>query len=147
MTRTTRASLTINIAVGAVCLACAYLILAAGVAGAAKGSAAHFTQESIRAYEQQLARDQIKLATFSVPKHTMRLTLKDGRHVHVIYSHGEEMKLHAALAAKGVSLPAVPKHHTVHKLRYIAVGVLVVVLILVGVAFVMIRRRRRAEEF
>jgi hypothetical protein len=147
MTRTTRASLTIKIAVGVACLACAYLIPGAGAASAAKSSTAHFTQESIQAYEQQLARGQIKLATFSVPKHTMRLTLTDGRHVHVIYAHGEEQKLHAALAAKGVSLPAVPKHHTVHKLRYIAVGVLVVVLILAGVAFMVIRRRRRAEEF
>jgi hypothetical protein len=115
----------------------------APAAYAAKGSGT-FTKESIPAYEKQLAAGEIKQATFNPPKHTMRLTLKDGTHIHVLYQAGEEPKLRAALASNGVVLPKAAKAHVGHKLRYIAGGVLVVVLILIVVGLVVIRRRRRA---
>jgi hypothetical protein len=115
----------------------------APAAYAAKGSG-DFTKESVPAYEKQLAAGEIKQATFNPPKHTMRLTLKDGSHFHVLYQGGEGPKLRAALASNGVVLPKAAKAHVGHKLRYIAGGVLVVVLILIVAGLVMIRRRRRA---
>jgi hypothetical protein len=134
------ASLTIKIAVAIACIVCGYLTPAAY---AAKGSGG-FTKESVPAYEKQLAVGEIKQATFNPPKHTMRLTLKDGAHFHVLYQSGEEPKLRAALASNGVVLPKAAKAHVSHKLRYIAGGVLVVVLILIVVGLATIRRRRRA---
>jgi ATP-dependent Zn protease len=135
-----KASLAIKIAVAIACIAC---VCMAPAAYAAKATG-NFTKESIQAYEQQLSSGQIKQATFNPPKHTMRLTLKDGTHFHVLYQHGEEPKLRAALASKGVALPKVTKPHIDHKLRYIAAGVGVVVLILIAAGLVLVRRRRRA---
>src|ERR1700733_16220760 len=137
-----RASLTIKGAAAIAGIVCACV---APAADAAKGSGS-FTRESIPAYEKQLAAGEIKQATFNAPKHTMRLTLKDGTHFHVLYQQGEEPKLRAALASSGVELPKAAKPHISHKLRYIAGGVLVVVLILIVLGLVVIRRRRRAAN-
>jgi hypothetical protein len=123
--------------------ACIFGVCMAPAAYAAKGSGS-FSKESLPAYERQLAAGEVKQATFNPPKHTMRLTLKDGTHFHVVYKHGEEPKLRAALASRGVVLPKAAKAHIDHKLRYIAGGVLVVALILIVAGLVMVRRRRRA---
>jgi ATP-dependent Zn protease len=150
MNRASRASLAIEIVLAVVCLACASLILVATADAKAKSKGTEkIGQESMQAYEQQLAGGQIKLARFNPAKHTMRLTLKDGKHVRVSYTHGEEPKLRAALKADGVSVPATVKPKINHKNRYIAAGALVVVLILIvaGVVVVMRRRRRMALAY
>ncbi len=149
MTRTSRASLTIAIAtpVAAVSVACVCLVLAASAAGAEEHSEAgvHFTQESMQAYEQQLAAGQIKSVSFRRKVLSMHLTLKDGRRVHVSYPPHGEVKLVAELKAKGVPARAV-KNTASHKRRYIAAGIAIVVVIAVVVALLVRRRRRREEE-
>jgi|SRR5665213_1442334 len=152
MIATTTASLTRKIALFAACLGCLF-VLTAAVASAAE-PAVTYTKESMHAYEQQLSSAQIQAATFNKKVRSLRLTLKDGRHVLVKYQPHEETKLAAALQAKSVPVtilkPAVaakeaakPVHH---KLRYIAGGILVLVIIVVGAVLLVDRRRKLAAE-
>src|ERR1700677_2321798 len=145
MTRARRPSLALEMALAVLCLACTCMMLVSSAAAKPKASTKS-VQESMQAYEQQLASGQISVAKFSPAKHTMHLTLKDGSHVHVTYTHGEEPKLRAALLAKGVSLPGVAKPKISHKNRYIAAGVVVLVLILIAIGVVVLVRRRRAAR-
>ena len=147
MTRAATRLRVVQSACAVVFLACVCLLLIASPAAAKKSkSKVKVGEETIQVYEQQLAGGQIVVAKFNPPKHTMRLTLKDGKHVRVVYAHGQEPKLREALKAKGVSLPAVPKPKISHKKRYIAGAALVIVLILIVVGVVMISRRRRAAR-
>jgi hypothetical protein len=140
--RMKKASTAIKLAVALVCLASISLTPSASAASSTK-----FTDESLQAYEQQLAGGQIAVARFSEKAHAMHLTLKDGRHMRVVYTPGAEPKLRAALQAKGVSLPAPKKSAGHHALRYVAAGIIVVLIaIAIGVLLV-IRRRRREERY
>lgn len=141
--RTKRASIAVRLAVALVCLACVFLT---ATAFADSTASTKFTDESLQAYEQQLAGGQIAVARFSGKAHAMHLTLKDGRHMRVIYAPGTGSKLRAALQAKGVSLPAPKKATGHHTLRYVAAGIVVVVIVIaVGILLVIRRRRREAQ--
>jgi hypothetical protein len=78
--RMKKASTAIKLAVALVCLASISLTPSASAASSTK-----FTDESLQAYEQQLAGGQIAVARFSEKAHAMHLTLKDGRHMRVVY--------------------------------------------------------------
>ncbi len=153
MIHTTRAPLPRKIAA---CLACLALFcsLAAAPAVAAEPTV-HYTDESMQAYEQQLASGQIQSATFNKRIRSLRLTLKNGQHVRVIYPPKDEPKLDAALRAKGVPVtvlsPAEAKTEAAkgpvhHKIRYIAGGVLIAVVVIVGAVLLIDRRRKRLAE-
>jgi hypothetical protein len=135
------------------CLALACSLAAARAAAAEP--TIHYTDESMQAYEQQLAGGQIESATFNKRIRSLHLTLKNGQHVRVRYPPKNEPTLAAALKAKGVSVtvltPAQAKAETSkgkvhHKLRYIAGGVLVAVVLIVGVVLLVDRRRKRLAE-
>jgi ATP-dependent Zn protease len=106
----------------------------------------HYTHESYEAFQRQLAAGKIRAVTFNKKPHSMRITLKDGSHVLAIYPSHDEPQLAAALSAKGVTVTVLkPKvkakpavHHT---LRYIAGGILVVVILAI-LAVLLIGRRR-----
>jgi hypothetical protein len=142
--RAKRASTAIKLAMVLVCLASIALTPTASAAGST--ASGKVTDESLQAYEQQLAGGQIAVARFSAKAHAMHVTLTDGQHLRVIYSPGAEPKLRAALQAKGVSLPA-PKKSASHTLRYVAAGILVVVIVIAVGMLLMIRRRRREEQY
>lgn len=142
---TKSASTAVKLAIAFLCLACVSLASSALAAGSTTSS--KYTEESMQAYERQLAGGQIAVARFNEKARAMHLTLKDGRHMRVLYKAGEEPALHAALQARGVTLPVLKKHTIHHTLRYVAAGVLVlVILIVIGVG-VVIRRRRREERY
>jgi ATP-dependent Zn protease len=141
--RTRRASTAIKLVLALVCVASIWLTPSAPAVGST--AATKVSDESLQAYEQQLANGQIAVARFSGKAHVMHLTLKDGRHVRVIYTPGAESKLRAALQAKGVSLPAPKKAAGHHTLRDIGIGV-IVLLILIAIGVVLVLRRRRREE-
>jgi len=153
MIQPTRASLTTKIAVCVASLACAGLLPTA-VAAAAE-STVTYQKESFKEYEQQLAGAQIQSVTINKRVRSLRITLKDGRYVLAKYAPHEEPKIAAALQAKGVPVTllqpaevakessAKPVHH---KLRYIAGGILVVVIVVVGVVLYVDRKRKRATE-
>ena len=131
------------------CLALALLAPLASAEGAV-----HYTKESLQEYEKQLSGAQIQDATFNKRVRSMRLTLKDGRHVLVKYAAHEEPKLAAELQAKGVPVtvlsPAVAakeaKKPVKHKLRYIAGGILIVVVVVIGAVLLIDRKRKQAAE-
>ncbi|HEV3071685.1 MAG TPA: hypothetical protein VGY76_09725 [Solirubrobacteraceae bacterium] len=116
----------------------------AGAMGA--GTVIHYKHESYEEFQRQMAAGQIRAVTFNKKPHSVRVTLKDGSRVLAIYPSHEEPQLAAALSAKGVTVAVLkPKvkakpavHHT---LRYIAGGILVVVILAI-LAVLLIGRRR-----
>jgi len=124
------------------------------VAAAAEGTPISYEKESLAEYEQQLASSQIQSVTINKRLRSLRITLKDGRHVLAKYNKKELPTVKSALAAKHVSVTvltptealnevkAKPVHH---KLRYIVGGALIVVIAIVG-GVLFFYRRRRAEE-
>ncbi|MDQ6810703.1 MAG: hypothetical protein M3Z95_02235 [Actinomycetota bacterium] len=130
------------------------LALATPAAVAHAQATIHYTHESLQAYEQQLAGGQITAATFNKRIRTLHLTLTSGQHMLVHYGRGEQPKLAAALAAKGVHAqvlkPAAAAKEAAkvpvkHKLRYIAGGILVAVIVIVG-AVLLVNRRRQLRD-
>jgi hypothetical protein len=128
-------------------VACAALISAP----AALAGPIAYQDESYAEFQQQLASGQIAAVTINKRLASLRTTLKDGRYVLAKYGHKEEPKVVAVLAAKHVPVtiltPAaakleVPKKAVHHKLRYIAGGVLILLLVVVGAVLVMRSRRR-----
>jgi hypothetical protein len=124
----------------AVCVA-----LALPAEGLAAAATPKYTKESRQAYESQLGKGEIVEATFNKFVRSLRLTLKNGDHVLYSYPAKGGPKLEEELKAKGVTVTALQGGHkhkksAKHTRRYVAIGV-VVVLILAGVAFLMFRRR------
>jgi hypothetical protein len=142
MSRVTTGALAAHIAVliacGA-CLVCAYAIPAASAIAAT--SAGSVTTESEQALKRQIAADEISSASFRIKEHALRLVLKDGQHVSVHLSGPPSAKLRAELDKSGAK---VSKKSPPHKLRYVVLGIVVVVLILIAGALVLWRRRRHA---
>ena len=97
-------------------------------------------------FQRQLAKGEIHAATFNKIPHSLHLSMNDHRHLLVVYPPLQYKKISAELKAKGVSV-AVAKHakgsakSAKHTLRYIAGGILVLV-ILVVLAVLLIGRRR-----
>jgi hypothetical protein len=134
---------------GALCLALALLVPAAG-AGAAED--VHYTKESLAEFESQLSGGQIRAASFNKRIRSMRLTLKNGDHKLVIYKAHQSPALIARLQAKHVPVTVLAKAQAEkeakekpvhHKIRYIAGAVVVAVIVLVGIVLLVNRRRRR----
>jgi hypothetical protein len=135
-------------AVLAVCVALA--LPAAGLA-AAEGGTPTYTKESEQAFQAQLGKGEIASAVFNKPVRSLRLTLKDGRHVIYTYPKKGSTKLEETLQAKGIAfeqLKGTGKHKhksPKHTRRYIAIAV-VVVLLIAGGAFLLLRRRRLGSD-
>jgi hypothetical protein len=152
MIRPTSSSITARIAAAVLCLACTSL-LAAAVAGAA--GIIVYQKESLPTYEQQLAGGQVQAVTINKRIRTLRVTLNSGLHVLVKYPPHHEPTYAAALQAKGVpttvlkpaeAIKELVKKPVHHKIRYIAGGILLVVVVIVGVVLYVDRKRKRALE-
>jgi hypothetical protein len=129
------------------------LLLAAAPSIAAEATV-HYQKESLQEYEKQLAGSQILTARFNKKARSIRLTLKDGRHVLVKYGAGQEPTYRAQLQAKGIAVTILQptkgakgaKKPVKHKLRYIAGGILVAVVIVVGAVLLIDRKRKLSTE-
>jgi len=135
------------------CLGCAWLLPTAIATGAE--SVIHYTDESMSAYEQQLASGQIEKATFNKRVRSLHLLLKNGQYVLIKYPPHDEPTLLAQLQAKHVSVvilkpeeakKEVSKKPVHHKIRYIVGGVLLVVIIVVATVLIVDRRRKAALD-
>jgi hypothetical protein len=152
MSATTTAPFTTRIVVCVVSLACAALMLTAGAAGAAVTP--NYQPESLKTYEQQLAGGQIQAVTVNKKLRSLRITLKDGSYVLAKYGRKDEPKTVAALEAKHVPVTIltpteaakqVTKKPVKHKLRYIAGGIIIIVILIVG-AVLYVNRKRQSER-
>jgi 4-amino-4-deoxy-L-arabinose transferase-like glycosyltransferase len=131
---------------------CAALAVAIVVAPWALAAAPifHFQRESMSAYRHQLAAGEIHAATFNKVPHSLHLSLNNHQHMLVVYPPKQYKAVVAELEAKGV--PVAVKHvkaaakPTHHKLRYIAGGVLVLVILIVLGVLLVGRRRALLEE-
>jgi hypothetical protein len=136
-------------------LAFACLCCALAVAVPVAQGAISYEKETLKEYEQQLAGGQIGAVTINKFIRSLRVTLKDGRHVLATYPKHEEVVVAGKLKEKGVPVTVLTpeaaqkeaKSKPVkHKLRYIAGGVLIVVILIVGGVLLVFRRRRLAAE-
>ena len=111
-----------------------------------------YTKESKQAYEKQLNSGEIKAATFNKRLRSVRVTLKNGELFLYHYGKKESAKLESALKAKHVTVTVLKPTEAAkevkpakHKLRYIAGGILIVVLLIVGIVLLVNRKRSRDE--
>jgi hypothetical protein len=130
----------------AVCVA-----LALPAEGLAAAATPKYTKESQQAYESQLQKGEIAEATVNKFVRSLRLTLKNGDHVLYSYPAKGGPKLEEELKAKGIPVTTLHgnghkhKKSAKHTRRYVAIGV-VVIVVLAGVAFLMFRRRPSARD-
>jgi hypothetical protein len=146
MVITRRPSFAARLAAFLTALACAALVATPALLAAP----IVYQDESYAEFQQQLASGQIQAVTINKRLGSLRVTLKDGRYVLAKYGHKGEPGAAAALAAKHVPVTVltptqakseVPKKAVHHKLRYIAGGILIVLIIVAG-AVLYIRSRR-----
>ncbi len=146
MNRPTRALTSVVLAV------CVALSLLAPAAIAAE-STITYQHESEGAFAQQLAAKQIQSAIVNKRLRTLRLTLKDGRHVLAKYPKHQEPVMVAKLKARGVTVTVLAKSDaekeaktkkpTHHKIRYIVAAVVIAVIVIVAAVVLVNRRRQR----
>jgi ribosomal protein S11 len=132
----------------------ALLVCLAGAAPiAAAQGAVSYQKEGEAEYTQQLAGGQIASAIINKRLRTIRVTLKDGRHVLARYPRHQEPRVLSELKAKGVHVSVLGKAAAVaeekkvpkkHKLRYIIGGVLIAIVVVVG--GVLLYNRTRARD-
>jgi hypothetical protein len=132
------------------CLLASACLAPVGVAVAA-ATVIHFQHESYQAFQNQLAKGEVKAVTFNKKPHSAHITLSNGKLVLAIYPPLQEHQLAAELASKGVPLTIEHSHKTTtakpvhHKLRYIAGGILVVVILTILAVLLIGRRRNLAD--
>jgi hypothetical protein len=133
-------------------VAAVWVALALLAVPGAAAAAIIYTRESLPEFEHQLDSGQIASATFNKRIRSLRLTLKNGQHVVVMYPRHQESATAAKLQAKHVTVTVlskgqatqeVPKKAVHHKLRYIALGVLVVLIVVVVLVLRMRRKRQQ----
>jgi hypothetical protein len=139
-------------ALARVCAILATGLLACGVAGPALAATIiHFQRESLPALKRQLNADRIHAATFHPKSHVIHASLNDGQRMTVSYPASEQSAIEAQLRSRGVpvevALPSAHKAKAVHhKLRYIAGGVLIVVILVVLAVLLLGRNRTLAGD-
>lgn len=122
-------------------------------ASAAEVTVTHYTKESLPEFEHQLSTGQVTAVTFNKRIRSMRITLKNGQHVTALYPKHQSGPEAAKIEAKHVPVTILstkqaeselPKKAPHHKIRYIAGGVLIVVIAIVG--FVLYKRRSQSSR-
>jgi hypothetical protein len=135
------------------CLAAAMLCLALALPAAGLAAATvTYVPESKQAFEAQLNKGEIASATFNKRLRSLRIDLKSGEHFLYKYPKKGSPALEAQLKARKVSVTVLsPTQATKevkpakHKLRYIAGGILIVIILVVGIVLLVNRRRQPSE--
>ena len=130
------------------------LVLLVALALPATGLAAAptFTKESQQAYEQQLKKGEIVEGTFNKKLRSLHIKTKSGQLFLFHYAKKGEPALAAQLKAHNVTVTILKPTEAAkevkpakHKLRYIAGGILILVILIVGVVL-LVNRRRTGDE-
>jgi hypothetical protein len=142
-----RAPLLSRTALGVAAVALAFLTITA------TATAIHYESETLTVLQGQLGHHEVRSVSFHPGTGTghIHATLKDGRHLTVVYADSEQAQLIAQARAEGARVTIAKakakaaKKPAKHKLRYIAGGILVVVIIVVA-AVLLVDRRRKLNE-
>ena len=118
----------------------ALLVPAAGLA------APEYTEETRQALERQLAKGEVSSAEFNKQVRSVHIKLQNGQLYLYHYEKGGSKKLKEKLVAKHVTVTVHHPNANKHKLRYIAIGVAVLLVVIAGVAFYYWRRRRNQRD-
>jgi hypothetical protein len=128
--------------------------LALPVTGLA-AAAPTYTKETKQAYEKQLDSGVIAEGTFNKKLRNLHIKTKNGELFLYHYEKKGEPALAQQLAAHHIRVTVLKsseaakeaeKKPAKHKLRYIAGGVLILVILIVGVVLLVNRRRGREDE-
>lgn len=130
-------------------LASALLLAFFGGPPAPPGQAATAaTTESYQALLGQISANQVRSATINRKPHTIKVTLDDGSVQRVDYPPADEKTLSDSLRRHGavvkIAKKKTAKKAVHHKLRYIAAGI-VGVIVVVGLVLLILRGRRPPE--
>jgi hypothetical protein len=127
------------------------IALALPVAGLAAASPT-YTKETQQAYERQLKRGEITEATFNKKLRSLHIKTKNGELFLYKYPKKGEPALSSQLKAHHVKVTILKPSEAAkevkpakHKLRYIAGGILIVVVLIVGIVL-LVNRRRSGDE-
>jgi ATP-dependent Zn protease len=135
------------IGLAGLCIALAILAITVPAGAAARAK----ITESYAAFQGQIKGGKVRRVTFNKKAHTAHITLTSGKHELVSYPSHDEPQIAASLQAKGAAVKVQKAKKTTkpavhHKLRYIAGGVLVVLIVIVAVVLGLNRRRPQADE-
>jgi hypothetical protein len=128
-------------------LAMALVLPAVGLAAAA----VTYTKESLPAYEKQLKAGEIESVTINKLLRSVHVKTKNGELFIYRYPKKGEPATVSVLAAHHVPVTILEHSEAVkevkhkHKLRYIAGGILIVVILIVG-AFLLVNRQRKRDD-
>ncbi len=133
----------VPIAAAIALLACVGALAATAPALATEQAA----QESVAVFEGQLNRRQVRAVTLHTKSHKLKVTLKDGSKVSVVFPASEQQRLLEDAKAHRVVVKVTKAQPPSHTRRYVAIGVAVVLVIaLAAGAWLFMRRRRIREE-
>jgi ATP-dependent Zn protease len=119
------------------------LLAALALAPGAALAAPKPTQESYAALQKQIASGNVKKATVSPPKHTVKVKLANGRTYAATFTASAQPALVASLRAKGAKVHVDKKKKSGHiRYRYIALIALAAIA-LAGGMYYLLRGRRR----
>jgi ATP-dependent Zn protease len=104
--------------------------------------------ESYAALQKQLSGGEVKKATVSPQKHTVKVKLANGKTYVATFTAGQQTALVASLKAKGakVHVDKKKKGSSHVRYRYIALGLIVAIAIAGGLYYVLRGRRRRGPH-
>jgi ATP-dependent Zn protease len=130
--------------------AIALLACSGALSGSMQAIAAEQTaQESVTVFEGQLHGHQVHAVTLHTKAHKLRVTLKDGSKVSVVFPASDQQRLLEDVRSRGITVKMTTAQPPSHTRRYLAIGVAVVLIIVLaaGAWLFMRRRRMRDEEY
>jgi ATP-dependent Zn protease len=107
---------------------------------------ASLTDESLAAFEGQMAGHQVRAVSLVSSTHTFHVALRDGRKMRVVFPAGEQQRLMTQIKSAGITVKVAKVKPAQAKTRYILGGVVIALIALAGGGWLLLRRKRMREE-